>query len=109
LKVVDDFGNDAVIITRLIEVEKEEIQISPRLTNRYCYDHYSNAYALCRGPVRENTFVRLETNLYDAKTEKLIWTGQSQTWQYGSDKEIIDEVIKAVVDALQEDELLPKK
>jgi hypothetical protein len=46
--------------------------------------------------------VRLVTNLYDVKTEKLIWSGQSETLD-------IDDMIKVVIKDLQKNNLLPQK
>lgn len=53
------------------------------------------------GAYRTHTFVNLETNLYDAKTEKLIWSGKSETWNPESDAKLLDEVIKAVIKDLK--------
>jgi len=51
----------------------------------------------------------LETNLYDVKTEKLIWSGQSKTWSKDSKYQIINDVIKVVVDDLQKNKLISPK
>jgi hypothetical protein len=58
-----------------------------------------------RNLIKEN----LETNLYDVKTEKLIWSGQSETWSKDSKDQIINDVIKAVVNNLQKNKLLAPK
>ncbi len=53
--------------------------------------------------------VRLATNLYDVKTEKLIWSGKSETLRPDSVNQIIDDVIKVVIKDLQKNKLLPLK
>ncbi|MES0448059.1 MAG: hypothetical protein ABUJ92_16105, partial [Desulfobacterales bacterium] len=53
--------------------------------------------------------LRLETNLYDVKTEELIWSGQSKTWSRDSKYEIINDVIKVVINDLQNNKLISPK
>lgn len=53
--------------------------------------------------------VRLETNLYDVKTEKLLWSGQSQSEDVQSISKLIDDVIALVIKELQKNKLLPAK
>jgi hypothetical protein len=60
-------------------------------------------------PMRNLIKENLETNLYDVKTEKLIWSGQSETWSKDSKDQIINDVIKAVVNNLQKNKLLAPK
>ena len=55
------------------------------------------------------TTVRLETNLYDVKTEKLIWSGKSDTWSKNSKDKIINDVIKAVIKNLQNNKIITPK
>ncbi len=111
LKAVDKFNNDAVIITHL--VGKEEKEIYTRAATGYggYYGYYGWAYDYNRSPGYSGTLksVRLATNLYDVKTEKLIWSGKSQTLNPESTKQMIDDVIRVVVKDLQENNLLPQK
>jgi len=51
----------------------------------------------------------LETNLYDVKTEELIWSGQSKTWSKDSKYQILNDVIKVVIDELQKNKLISPK
>ena len=111
LKAVQQFGNDAVIITHLVGVKETEVyNPAPRSYTGY-YGYYGNVYGQIhgRGYYSTTSIVRLETNLYDAKTEKLIWSGQSETWNPESDKQTIDEVVKEVIRDLQKNKLLPTK
>jgi len=51
----------------------------------------------------------LETNLYEVKTEKLIWSGKSDSWSRDSKDNIINDVIKAVINDLQKNKLIAPK
>ena len=113
LNAVNQFENDAVIITHLIDKEEKEVYTRSGETQRGYYGFYHSryTYSYARDPGYSSTSktVRLETNLYDVKTEKLIWSGQSKTWSKDSKYQIINDVIKVVVDDLQKNKLiLPK-
>jgi len=111
LKAVGKYANDAVIVTHLVGVEKTQVyNPAPRSYTGF-YGYYDNVYGHVhgRGYYSTTTIVRLETNLYDAKTEKLIWSGQSKTWNPVEDKQIDDEVVKEVIRELQKNKLLPTK
>ena len=45
--------------------------------------------------------VRLETNLYDAKTEQKVWSARSRTLNPKSDTALIDSVIEVIVKDLK--------
>ncbi|MFC1821148.1 hypothetical protein ACFL9T_00440 [Thermodesulfobacteriota bacterium] len=111
LKAVQKYNNDAVIITHLIGVEKKDVYYPPTRVYPSYYGYYHSAHVNVnqRGYYKSNTFVRLETNLYDVKTEKPVWSGQSETWEPGSDQQIIDEVIKIVIGNMRKKGLLPMK
>lgn len=112
LRVIDEQDNEAVIITRLIGVDKKEIlePIAPHRTDRGYYGYYNHAFGYAYGGIyRTHTFVNLETNLYDAKTEKLIWSGKSETWNPKSDARLLDEVIKTVIKDLKRKGLIKAK
>jgi hypothetical protein len=49
----------------------------------------------------------LETKLYDAGTEKLIWAATSKTANPESKIELFDSVIEALVQDLKKNKLLP--
>ena len=111
LKAVNKFNNDAVIITHVVGKEEKEKYTRPGRTRSYggYYGYYGWAYARAPGYSRRNTFYRLATNLYDVKTEKLIWSGKSETLNADSTKQMIDGVIEVVIKDLQKNNLLPQK
>ena len=101
LDVVRQYKNDAVIITQLIGKEKEDVHTRGGVTRMGFF-----SYTRDPGYSSTNTTVRLETNLYDAKTGKLIWSGQSKTMSNDSTDQIINEVIKAVISNWQKNKLI---
>lgn len=111
LKAVNEFENDAVIITHMVGVEEKEIVTRYPSRGRGYYGHYLWAYGNTYEPGYSSTriTVRLATNLYDVKTEKLIWSGESETLRPDSINQTIDDVIKVVIKELQKNKLLPPK
>jgi hypothetical protein len=101
LNAVNQYENDAVIITQLIGKETEDIYTRGGLTRRGFF-----SYSRDPGYSSTTTTVRLETNLYDAKTGELIWSGKSNTLSRNSTDQIIKDVIKAVVNNWQKNKLI---
>jgi hypothetical protein len=108
LKAVNQYGNDAVIITHLLGKEEKDIYTRGGSAHRGFYGFYHSRYS-DPGYSSTTTTVRLETNLYDVKTEKLIWSGKSKTLSKDSNDQIINDVIKAVINNLQKNKLLAPK
>lgn len=101
LNAVAQYGNDAVIITQLVSKEKEEVYTRGGAARigffRYTRDP---------GTSSTNTTVRLETNLYDAKTGRLIWSGQSKTMSKDTTDRLMNDEIKAVINNWQKNKLI---
>jgi hypothetical protein len=72
------------------------------------YRDYSTAYGYSHQPAQYTTSVRvgLETKLYDAGTEKLIWAATSKTANPKSNIKLFDSVIEALVQDLKKNKLL---
>jgi hypothetical protein len=111
LKAVHKFNNDAVIITHVVGKEVKEVYTPPDRSYGGYYGYYDQAYIYAHSPGYSSTktFYHLATNLYDVKTEKLIWSGKSETLNPVSTKQMIDDVIKVVIKDLQKNGLLPQK
>jgi hypothetical protein len=111
LNAVNQFKNDAVIITHLIDKEEKEVNTRGGQAVKGYYGFYHRRYSYARNPSYSSTSktLRLETNLYDVKTEKLIWSGQSKTWSRDSKNQIINDVIKVVINDLQNNKLISPK
>ena len=108
LNTVNQYENDAVIITHLIGKEEKEVYTRGGTPHRGLYGFYRNRYSH-PGYSSTSTDIRLETNLYDVKTEKLIWSGRSNTWSQDSTDQVINDVIKAVINNLQKNKLIAPK
>ena len=104
LNAVNQYKNDAVIITQLIGKEARDVYNRGGVTRMGYFSYSRNP-----GYSSTSTTVRLETNLYDAKTGKLIWSGKSKTWSKESTDKIINDVIKTVINNLQENKLIAPK
>jgi hypothetical protein len=111
LNAVNQFENDAVIITHLIDKEEKEVYTRGGQVDRGYYGFYHSRFSYARDPSYSSTSktLRLDTNLYDVKTEKLIWSGQSKTLSKDSKYQIINDVIKVVINDLQKNKLISPK
>jgi hypothetical protein len=107
-------GMDAVLATRLISAGNEEIDQPPSIStmpsaqygNVDLYFYGFDAQSAYPGAHGKHYVVRLETNVFDTDTEKLIWTAASQTVEPESIREIIESLCENVMDRLREDKLL---
>ncbi len=108
LNAVNHYKNDAVIITHLIGKEEKDVYTRSGSAHRGFYGFYRSRYS-DPGYSSTSTTVRLETNLYDVKTEKLIWSGKSKTWSKDSKDKIINDVIKTVIKNLQKNKIITPK
>jgi len=104
LNAVDQYKNDAVIITQLVSKESEDTYTRGGRTRRGFF-----SYSHDPGYSSTTTTVRLETNLYDANTGELIWSGKSKTLSRGSTDQLMNDVIKAVINNLQKNKLIAPK
>ena len=101
-------------MTHLAGVDEKEEYIPPT----YTYvpsPHHSNLgrhYPAVYGNVHEpgyyvtHKYVRLENNLYETKTEKLIWSSASETINPASVTETIESLCKVVMKSLRDHHLV---
>ncbi|MCD6586445.1 MAG: hypothetical protein J7K96_11840 [Desulfobacteraceae bacterium] len=111
LNTVKKFQNDAVIITHVKSIEDKEVRTRDARSRTSFYSYYGFVYGYANQPGYSSTkkIVRLETNLYDVKTEQLIWSGVSKTWNKDSKNEIINDVIQVVIEDLQKNNIISMK
>lgn len=109
---------DAVIVTHVVGVDKETVYHQPTTTYRPSYGYYSdlysyyphvNTYVHQPGYYQTYDVARLETNLYEVKSESLVWSAQSRSFAPESAKEVIDDLIKLVIQDLKEKGLIKSK
>lgn len=103
---VKELNADAVLVTRMVGVEKETIYTPGTSTYtrapRYYsfHDYYSTAYQAVYEPgyIREYDVVKLESNLYESREEKLIWSVASSSFAPQSAQEVINELSKIIIE-----------
>lgn len=112
LQAVNKFNNDAVLITHVAGIDSS-ISYQRAVVSREVdyYRHYRHTYNRVIVPSRVTSHKKicLKTNLYDVASEKLIWSGQSQSRKPDFVRQLIDEVIEVVVKDMQKNKLLPKR
>lgn len=105
---VAELGCDGVLVTRLID-KRTRLSVYP--PTGYAvpvayhggyYAYYRGAYAVAYSPgyAVETTTVSLETNLYDARTGQLTWSGLTETIVSDDPASQADELIRVLVDKL---------
>ncbi len=96
-------GFDAVITSQLVGEDKQT-RYEPGYGgyNRGFYGYYGATYDYMYSPgyTYTTTTLKIETNLYDTKSEKLIWSGISETFQPSNEMDAIRSLNKAVTSAL---------
>ncbi len=103
-----------MLVTRLLGVEEKTEYVPPRtytVPGHYYgyYGYYGSSWDVVHEPgyYQTHTIVRLETNLYQVQTGDLVWSGQSETFNPNSVKDIIDSATQAVARHLGDEGLLP--
>lgn len=100
---------DTVLVTRLLSVEEREAYYEPSTARHYrnYYTYYSHSWNHAySGSYRTYDVLQLETNVYDVKTGKLVWSMQSESVDPQSATQVIKDQIKLVIKTLSDRELL---
>ena len=113
---IRDFKIDAVLISRLVKVDKKTTHIPghsyvvPYAYYNSFYGYYGTVYRQVYSPdyLRVDTTVRVETNLYSSTPAdgELIWTGTSDSFNPKSAQKVIDGVVKLVAKELRKQNIL---
>lgn len=112
---VKAFNVDAVIVSRLVKVDKSVTYIPGHAYVPYpyynsFYGYYGAVYPVVYSPdyLREDTTVRVETNVYaiNGADGQLVWTGVSDTFNPRSADKAIDGVSNLIVRELEKDAIL---
>ena len=118
LALVEKLGVDSVLVTHLVSMKEKEVG-TPSATSTQAtpddyhggtyYESVAQAYDTSAGAQYNPTRVkvRLESKLYEVKTEKPIWSSQSKTIDPQSTMQLFDSAIAAFVKNLQQNKLLP--
>jgi hypothetical protein len=112
---VKEFGIDAVIVSRLVKVDKSITYVpgQPYMPYSYYgsfYGYYGVVYPVVYSPdyLHEDTTVRVETNVYAVTSGEgqLVWTGVSDTFNPSSADKVIDALSKLIVKELQKEAII---
>jgi len=103
---------DAVLVTRLLGVKEEEVYHPPSY-----YDHHRNYHRYYMhalesdnpGYYRRFKVLTLETNLYDTRAKKLIWSMQSESIEPSTPRNLIEEQITLTIETLKARGLIAEK
>jgi hypothetical protein len=106
LEPVRRLNLDSVLITKLIDREDaiKHIPAQHKDINSQYVRSYNYAYN--RGYILQDQAVSLEINLYDARSQTLIWSALSETFTRGSDDEVIKKLIVTITEELRKENLL---
>jgi hypothetical protein len=109
---------DAVVVSRLLSVEKKvtsvlgSTYVAPFPYYYSFYGYLGAVYPVVYGPgyTREDTTVRVETNVYATRKPDgdLVWTGVSDSFNPKSAKKVADGLVEEIPKRMEEDGLLPK-
>jgi len=113
--VVQKVNADSILIARLQGIDKEETYVPPRtewvpsmgLGHGY-YGYYSLSYHTVYQPgyTRVDTVVRLETKVFSTDQDKLLWAGNTESFNPDSTTKIIRDLADVVVGDMNKSGLL---
>ena len=115
LSKIREMGIDTLLITRMVDKKTVETYVPgtvyhyapPRAYGRW-HGHYAASYGAVYEPGYTITdeVVVLETNLYDAKSEEIIWSALSETVKEGPEERVIRNFIKLMVKNISKTNLI---
>jgi uncharacterized protein YbjQ (UPF0145 family) len=114
---VKEMGADAILITRLVSKKIVQTYVPgtayavpsypyhyrppPAYSTWPNYYGYGYRYMYTPGYIAEDEYAVIESNLYEAKSDKLVWAASSETGINNFDKSIIDNYIKIMVENME--------
>ena len=74
------------------------------------YGYYNSSYAMVHDPgyYQENTIVKLETNVYDVASEKLVWSGVTETLNPETAQDVANSVAFKVTEDMVKSKVIRK-
>jgi hypothetical protein len=107
VSMIRELGVDAVLTLRVIDKQTAQTTIpAPDPADRTrLSEYYERVYD---APTRDaSDMAYLETNFFDVKTEKRIWTARSVSKAQVIDQQAVSDFIKIMIDRLAGDGMLP--
>ena len=107
---IRELGADAVLMTRLVDMKSVQTYMPGQVyvMPNYYYGwsgYHGNVFAT-PGYTFQDEYAFLETNVYDVKTEQLIWSARSETWMSDGDQEMIKSFIGVIISRLSADKII---
>jgi hypothetical protein len=114
LAEVERLGLDAILITYLLWVKAEDKFVPPATSEyanaRYArFDIYSysrGVYSFYGGSYDKKREIQLDTHIYEAESQMMIWSGKSRTTDAKLVSKVVDTLAKAVIKDLREKKLI---
>jgi hypothetical protein len=114
---IKESGFDAILVIRPVESRKETKEIvntfrTPYVPPQYYYNfwpYWRTSWAQGYATTSEKTVVRAEFNLYYAKDEKLLWSGETDTIYSKDFGKLGREYAKALMKQLEKDGIIKRK
>ena len=110
---VKESGSDTILMTRLLDIRKDTQYVPPDYVyappSSYYggwHGYYNRAYMVSPGHTVEYETAVLETNLYDLKTDKLIWSARSDAPADGKVGKHIKDFARSIINQLAEAKLI---
>ena len=110
-------GYEAVLLTRLVDTRTERRTVPSGPTAYRAAPHYGmpmggyygQGYATVYAPNYQvdDKFATVESNLYEAATEKLVWTATSDTWMAESNEKLIKTFVTMMMESLRKQKIVP--
>lgn len=118
MQAIKETNADLVALTRLVSVDREETYI-PGSTSYYApasaaygfYPYYYSSVDVVSTPgyYQTDKIYTLETNIYDVGTEKLIWSGVTETVNPETGHDGATDVATTIVDDMLKSKIIAKK
>jgi hypothetical protein len=103
-------GADTVIISRLVDSKTIKSYVPGGVhtvpTQYYGWETYYDIVFIDYGYTGSTQVAYIETNLYDIKTEKLIWSAYSKTERTEGEQQLINRFIDVMIKKLSSDKII---
>ncbi len=103
--VIADTGFDAVLVTRMVGVDTRDSYVAPEPYYRTYNGYYNTIYEYAYQPGYYHSYsvYHIETNVYDAESEALVWTMRSEAVAPDSVTEVVASLTKQIIARLSKD------
>jgi len=108
-------GADTVLISRLMDKKTVTSYVPPPPASPrpmygappgYYGSQWYGYYSYNTGSVRQDEYAVVQTNIYDLKSEKLVWSAASQTWLNDNSRSTIASFIDVIMKKLSADSVI---